>query len=132
MKYSKWIGLFGVALTVYAAFQPWVFVVSKNITVTGLNATGTNFGRPAMLNVILSIIAAVFFLAPYVMAKRANLFFCAFNLAWSIRNFIIVSLCRAGECPEKQTGLYLLLIAASLMMFSALFPDIKLKKEEAE
>lgn len=129
MKYSKWIGLAGVVLLVIAAYQPWIWIPSKNIMVSGMHAPGTNFGRPALLNFYLSAIAVVFYLIPTAMAKRFNIFFCAFSLAWTLRNFIIVSTCRAGECPEKQYGLYLYCLAAVLMMVAALTPDIKLKEE---
>jgi hypothetical protein len=78
----------------------------------------------------MSTIAAVFFLLPYEMAKRSNVFFCAVNLAWALRNFILLSICQAGECPEKQTGLYLYLVASIIIMICALFPDIKLKDEK--
>ena len=130
MKYSKWVGLLGVALLVVAAYQPWVWVASKNITISGMHATGTNFGRPALLNLIVSGFAATCFIMNSVMAKRANLFFCAFNLAWTVRNFIIVSICRGGECPEKKLGLYILLAASVIMMIAALLPDLKLKEEK--
>lgn len=129
MRFSKWVGIFGVLLVIIAAFQPWVWIPSMNITVTGLHATGTNFGKPAMLNLFVSAIAAILFYVPTVMAKRANLFFCAFNMAWTIRNYIIVSTCRGGECPQKQIGLYLLIAASVIMIIAALFPDIKLKEE---
>ncbi len=131
MKYSKWLGLLAVALLVIAAFQPWVVVASKNITISGLHAEGTNFGRPALLNILISIIAAILFVLPVVTAKRANLFVCGLNFAWSMRNFIILSTCRAGECPEKKMGLYLLMIASALMVFAALFPDVKLKEKDS-
>ena len=121
--------MLGVALLVIAAYQPWVWVASKNITISGMHATGTNFGRPALLNLIVSGFAGICFIMNSVMAKRANLFFCAFNLAWTVRNFIIVSICRAGECPEKKLGLYMLLAASVIMMIAALLPDLKLKEE---
>lgn len=75
MKYSKWIGFFAVCLLVFASFQPWVIVPSKNIVITGMNAAGTNFGKPALINLFISGIAAILFLVPSLMAKRANLFF---------------------------------------------------------
>lgn len=130
MKFSKWIGILGVLLVFVAAFLPWIWVPSVNITVTGVHAAGTNFGKPALLNMLVSAIAAILFYVPTVMAKRANLFFCAFNAAWTIRNYIIVSTCRGGECPEKRFGLYLLIMASLIMIAAALFPDIKLKEEE--
>ena len=130
MKNSKWIGLFAVVLLVFSAFQPWVYIVSKNLTITGLNTESTNFGKPALMNLIMSGMAAICFIVPSVMAKRANLFFCAFNLAWSLRNFIIIALCRGGECPEKKTGIYLLMISSIIMTLAALLPDTKIKQEK--
>lgn len=132
MKNSKWVGIFGVVLLFTAAYQPWITVISKSITITGMNTQGTTFGKPALMNLITSGIATIFFLYSSVMAKRANLFFCAFNFAWCIRNFIIVSTCRAGECPEKRFGLYLLMISGFIIMMASLFPDLKIKPNNVE
>jgi hypothetical protein len=51
-------------------------------------------------------------------------------MAWAIRNYFIISACRGGDCPEKYTSIYLLLLASFLMLLSALFPDIKLPEQE--
>jgi hypothetical protein len=130
MKYSKWIGLAGVALLIFASYQPWVVITSKNLVLTGMHTTGTNFGKPALMNIFTAIIAAILFIVPTVMAKRTNLFFCGFNIAWCLRNFVVISSCRAGECPEKMHGLYLLVIASIIMLIASFFPDIKLKEEK--
>jgi hypothetical protein len=132
MKYSKWVGIFGVVLLYIAAYQPWIIVVSKNITITGMNTAGTNFGKPALMNLIVSGISAIFLLYSSVMAKRANIFFCAFNIAWSIRNYVLISMCRGGECPERKFGLYLLMLSAVIIMLASLFPDIKIKAETSD
>lgn len=132
MKNSKWVGIIGVILLFIAAYQPWITVPSKSITISGMNTDGTNFGKPALMNLIVSAVTAVFFLYSAVMAKRVNLFLCAFNFAWSVRNYIIVSTCRAGECPEKRFGLYLLLISSIIIMMASLFPDIAIKAEVPE
>jgi hypothetical protein len=130
MKYSNWIGILSVIVLIYASFQPWVFIDSQNLTLTGMNTAGTTFGKPALVNLVLSAVAAMLFLLPYVFAKRANLFFCALNLAWAIRNFILLSICHAGECAEKKTGIYIYVAAAIMIMLMGLFPDVKLKDEE--
>lgn len=104
--------------------MPWVLINIKNITVTGLKAHGTNFGKPGLVNIIMGGLAAACFLIPRIWAKRTNLFICAFNIAWAVRNYIVVSACYAGECPEKQVGLYLLLIASGLLLLAALLPDL--------
>jgi hypothetical protein len=132
MKYSKWVGLFAVLLLAFSAFQPWVTIPAQQLTITGMDTTGTNFGKPALVNMMLSAIAAVCFIVPPLMAKRANVLVCTLNIAWAVRNFILLSICRAGECPEKKHGVYLLMIASLIMMAASLFPDVTIKQEREE
>jgi hypothetical protein len=54
----------------------------------------------------------------------------ALNIAWAIRNYFIISMCREGDCPEKQIGLWLVMLASVLMLIAALFPDVQLKEEK--
>jgi hypothetical protein len=67
-----------------------------------------------------------------IWAKRLNLLITAMNMAWAIRNFFIISACGGGECPDKNNGIYLMLIASIIMLVSSLFPDIKLSSEKNE
>lgn len=133
MRWMKWLGVGGGILLIISCFTTWVFIASKSITVTGVNAEGTNFGKPGYLHFLLTFFFLVFTLVPRVWAKRANLLVVALNLAWAIRNYFMISACRFGDCPEKHTGLYLVIIASVIMFVSALFPDMKseetLKKE---
>lgn len=126
----KWIGLAAAVLLVVSCFTPWVFIESRNITVSGIDATGTNFGKPGYFNLLMTFIFLLFHITPKVWAKRSNLLITALNLGWAIRNYFIISMCRGGECPEKETGIYLMLLASLIMIVSALFPDIKLKEEK--
>lgn len=130
MRYMKWIGLAAAALLVYACFSPWVFIESKNIVVSGVDAAGTNFGKPGYLHLFLAFIFLVFHFIPRLWAKRANLPVVAVNLGWAIRNFFVIAACRAGECPEKQLGLYLAGAASVLMLLAALFPDIEISNNK--
>ena len=54
------------------------------------------------------------------------------NFAWAIRNYFVISACQGGECPEKHTGLCLMLAASLLMLISSLFPDIALPGEKGK
>src|SRR5258706_1940209 len=127
MRLMKWIGLLSAVLLIVSCFTPWLFIESKNLTISGVDATGTNFGKPGYFHFIMTGIYIIFTLIPRVWSQRSNLLICAFNLAWAIRNFIIISACRMGECPAKETGLYLSLLASALMLLSSFFPDIILK-----
>jgi len=129
MRYMKWIGLVAVTLLAVSCFLPWVLIASKNIIVSGIDATGTNFGKPGYTHFVLGFLFIIFHFIPKLWAKRINLLVVALNIAWAVRNYFIISMCREGECPEKQIGLWLVLLASVLMLLAALFPDIQLKEE---
>ena len=130
MRYMKWIGLLGIILLVVSCFLPWVIITSQNITVTGVDSTGTNFGKPGYAHFVLGFFFIILHFIPKLWAKRLNLIIVALNIAWAVRNYFIISMCREGECPEKQIGLWLVITASILMLLAALFPDVKLKEEK--
>ena len=130
MRYMKWIGLLAIILLVVSCFLPWVIITSQNITVTGVDSTGTNFGKPGYAHFVLGFFFFILHFIPKLWAKRLNLIIVALNIAWAVRNYFIISMCREGECPEKQIGLWLVLAASVLMLLAALFPDIQLKEEK--
>lgn len=128
MRYMKWIGFALAALLVVSCFSPWVFIESRNITVSGIDAGGTNFGKPGYFHFVLTFFFLAFTFIPRVWAKRSNFLITALNLAWAIRNYFIISACHGGDCPQKKIGIYLMLMASALMLVSALFPDMKVKR----
>jgi hypothetical protein len=107
-----------------------VIIPSKNIVVSGVESVGTNFGKPGYNHFVLSFFFIIFHFIPRLWAKRSNLLVVALNIAWAIRNYFIISMCREGDCPEKQIGLWLVLFASVLILVAALFPDIQLKEEK--
>ena len=129
MRWMKWIGIASVIILIIACFNPWVIIESRNITVSGVKADGTNFGIPGYLHFTFSIFFILFTLIPRVWAKRANLLVTGINLGWAIRNYFMISACSGGECPTKKIWLYLVGISSILMLVSALFPDIELKEK---
>ena len=130
MKYSKWIGLLGCVVVVIVCYTPWVYVQSAQLEIAGMYSSGkNNFGRPGLMNIFCTVGAAVFFIIPRIWAKRTNIFFCGFNIAWAIRNFILLSRCYGGDCPTKKTGLYLLVLASAIMLAMSFLPDVEIKDD---
>lgn len=125
MRYMKWIGLAVAALLVVSCFMTWVFIEERNISVSGIKAEGTNFGKPAYFHFIMTGLFVVFSFIPRIWARQWNLLFTALNLAWAVRNFFKISACEGGDCPEREIGIYLMLAASILMLVAALFPDMK-------
>lgn len=130
MKYSQTIGFIAVVLAILVCFLPLVYIESKNLTITGFKADGTRFGRPGMFIVYMGSIAAGLFLIPKIWAKRVNVFLTAMIFAWAVRNYLLLTTCAAGECPEKQVGLFLLLAFTAITMIMSFLPKIDLSKQQ--
>ena len=130
MRYMKWIGLAAAALLIFSCFSPWVYIESRQLTVSGVEATGTNYGKPGYFHFFLAVFFVLFTLIPRVWAKRANLLVCALNLGWAIRNYLLITACQGGECPVKKSGLWMVELATVIMLLAALFPDMRLPEEK--
>jgi long-subunit acyl-CoA synthetase (AMP-forming) len=129
MKHSQLIGLLSVLAMIAVCFLPWSFIASKQLTVTGMNAMGTYFGKPGLFNVIVCCIMMILFAVPAVWSKRTNVFLAAINLAWAFRNYLLVSACMMGECPEKKPALFALVGLALVIQVMALLPKIDVKNK---
>lgn len=127
MKYSNYIGVVAALALIACCFIPWVYIEFIKTVITGLKAKPTNYGKPGILHIAFSIISIIFFLIPTVWAKRTNLFLGAFNFAWSVRNFLMVTHCEFGECPEKRFGIYAILFLSIVMLVMTTIPKVKLK-----
>ena len=132
MKYSNYIGVVAAILLISCCFIPWVYIESINTIITGLKAEHTNYGKPGILHIAFSLLSIIFFLIPTVWAKRTNLFIGAFNFAWGIRNFLLITHCAFGECPHKRFGIYAILLLSIVIMVMTTIPKVELKDEDVK
>ncbi|HYK43916.1 MAG TPA: hypothetical protein VEV83_02025 [Parafilimonas sp.] len=130
MKYSQLLGVFGVIALAGVCYMPWSVIPEKHLTVTGMSTAGTDFGKPGLMHVVLGVLLIAFFLVPKLWAKRINVFVAAINLAWGIRNYILLSTCYMGECPVKKPGLFLMLSLCTFIQVMTLFPKIELPSND--
>ena len=127
MKYSQLLGVIAVAALAGICYLPWSYIPDRHIIVTGMSAPGTDFGKPGLMHLVLGVLLALFFLIPKVWAKRINVFIAAINLAWSIRNYILLSSCYMGECPQKKPGLFLAFFLCLFIQVMTFLPKIRIK-----
>ena len=130
MKYSQLIGIVAALALMAICFLPWSYIASQQITVSGFHAPGTNYGKPGLFNMAMCVIMLVMFLVPAVWSKRTNVFIAALNLAWSFRNYLLLSSCMMGECPEKKPALYILLVLSGILLLMTLLPKMEMKSGE--
>ncbi len=128
MKYSQLLGISATIILIGICYLPWSSISERNIIVTGLSAPGTMFGEPGLMHIALAVPLIILFSIPKIWAKRINVFVAAINLAWGIRNYILLTTCFMGECPEKRYGLFLELLLCSFILVMTFFPKIELPK----
>lgn len=131
MKYSGIIGILAAALLIFSCTLPWISVPAHHVTVSGFKSEGIElFGRPGLMHVFFSVVAIILFLVPRLWAKRVNVFICALNLAWALANFYRIGvICRNGDCPQRHTGIYLMLAGAVIMFVMCLLPRLEVNNE---
>jgi hypothetical protein len=127
MKYSAHIGILFCGILVLTSYFPWIYIESLHLHVTGVGADiKTVFGKPALMNFYLLPLIVLLFLIPKLWAKKINPFIGAINFAWALRNILLLSTCRNGECPQQKIALYLYFISAIVILVMTLLPN-KLK-----
>jgi len=129
MKYSQTIGLLLCLLLIYSTTQPLVIIESRHWTITGWDAAGSNFGQAGKFLSFFAVLSFLFFALPYIWAKRFNMVFAALLLAWSFRNYLIMSTCQMGECPEKQWALYGCIFISAAIMLMTFLPKLKVSSQ---
>lgn len=128
MKHSQTIGLLAALAIIGICFLPWVTIPTKDLVITGMNAKGTDFGTPGKVNIFFSVVMAAFFLLPKIWAKRTNVFLGALNFSWAVRNYILLTTCMMGICPERHWALLALVFASAISMLMTFFPKIDVNK----
>ena len=63
-----------------------------------------------------------------VWAKFVHIFFAGIILAYALKTYHLFTSSYNAYTPEKQAGIYFLLLLSILSFANALFPDLKLKK----
>jgi hypothetical protein len=113
------------AALIAGCFLPWITIETKGITITGVDTTGTTFGKPAYFHFFWVGLFLLLLLINKVWSRRAAMVFAAFNFAWAVRNFLLIPACQMGECPVRRTGLYLMIISSFLLIFAGLIAPAK-------
>ena len=131
MKNYKIIGLLVCIILAGSCFLPWAYYPDLHKSFTGFFSEKNIYGRPGIFFTFFAAASVVLIFINKVWAKRTLIFFAAFNLGYLIKTYVTFTNCYAGYCPQKQYGLYLLIIGGVGLMIISLFPDMKLKINEA-
>ena len=123
MRLKFFLSFLAVALLILSCFLPWMVIESKSMTITGVDTGPTKFGKPGYFHFIWAGLYLLFLTIDKLWAKRVAIGLAAFNIAWALRNFLLLPACAGGECPVKKEGLYLLLVASLAMFITPLLSE---------
>lgn len=132
MKYSQSIGIVAALALIGTCYLPWIYIPSLHQTYTGMYTGVTNFGRPGMLTMVLAAVSCILFIVPKIWAKRLNTIVAAVGISWAARNFLLLTACLMGECPEKKAGIFLAPVLALIIMIMALLPKLNLSNKATD
>ena len=136
-KILHYTGLAACVVLIAACFMPWTYYADAHIvdeakrTFTGFYSYGNNYGRPGKFLVTIAVIVLLLMLLPKIWAKRTNLFVCALGVGYAFKSYILFTSCYNAYCPEKKTGIFLMLAATIIMLVASAFPHLTLKPEDA-
>ena len=131
MKYSQTIGIIAVLALLVSCFFPWIEVISLHKTFSGVDGKvndNLTFGKQIIGHTFFAVFLIAFFLVQKIWAKRANILFGLMNLGWAIKNYILFSMCRQGDCPKVLPALYLVVLLAFVIQVMVLIPKLEIKK----
>jgi hypothetical protein len=128
-RYSKWVTLFGALLMITACYLPWAFYPDLNKSFTGFFSENNIYGKPAKLLIIFAVFNVLAQFLNSVFLKRVNLLLMALGFAYAIKSYIVYAECYKGYCPQKQVGLYLMVLASAILLITSVLPSGTLKED---
>lgn len=132
MKYYKIIGFAAAVLVIISCFLPWAYYSDIDKHFTGFFSYQNMYGKPAKAFIFLALVSVILISINKIWAKRTLLFVTAVNVAYLIKTYVLFTSCYSGVCPQKEYGIFLLIIGVVGLIVSALFPDTKLVEKKGD
>lgn len=119
-------------LLLAACFMPWAYYGDVNKYFTGFFSEKNIYGKPAKLLLVFAGYTTLSTFMKYLWFKRSSLLVGGLNVAYAIKNFLIFGSCYRGYCPEKEPGLYLMLMSSIVIFIMAFLPEGSMQREEGQ
>ncbi len=132
MKYYKPLGIFCCLLLICASFMPWAYYADLGKSFTGFFSENNSYGKPGKYLSIFAVISIALIITPKVWAKRVHLFLAALGVGYAVKTYILFTSCYKAYCPEKQAGIFLMLISTFLILIVSIFPDLRIEQEKKQ
>ena len=130
MKYYKVIGFLASLGLVVSCLLPWAYYPDLQKSFTGFFSEQNIYGKPGIAFTFFAVFSLVLIFINKLWAKRTLIFVAALNTGYLLKTYVIFTACYKGYCPEKEYGLYCLVISSVLLLLVSFFPDMKLSENE--
>jgi hypothetical protein len=130
MKYYKVIGVLACIALFASCFMPWAYYPDLQKSFTGFFSEKNIYGRPGVVFTFFASVSILLIFINKIWAKRIFIFIQALNIGYLLKTYAIFTSCYKGYCPEKQYGLYFLIISSIVLLLVSFFPDIQLTEEK--
>ncbi|MGN6247847.1 MAG: hypothetical protein ACTHNG_05795 [Ginsengibacter sp.] len=132
MKYYKPLGFLASIVLVISCFLPWAYYPDLQKSFTGFFTEQNMYGKPGMVFVFFAVASVILIFINKIWAKRTLIFFAALNAGYLLKTYVIFTSCYRGYCPEKQYGIYLLIISCVTLLVVSFFPDLKVTDNKSD
>ncbi|MGN6532922.1 MAG: hypothetical protein ACTHK0_14365 [Ginsengibacter sp.] len=132
MKYYKLTGFLACLILAISCFLPWAYYPDLHKSFTGLFSEQNMYGKPGKVFIFFAISSVILIFINKTWAKRTLIFFAALNMGYLLKTYVIYTSCYHTYCPQKQYGLYLLILSCVVLMIVSFFPDLKLQIKDED
>lgn len=132
MKYYKVVGVIACLALIGSCFLPWAYYADLNKSFTGFFTEKNVYGKPGVAFTFFAVVSLILIFINKIWAKRTLIFFAALNIGYLFKTYVIFTSCYKGYCPQKQYGLYFLIISSIALLLVSFFPDLKINETDTE
>jgi hypothetical protein len=126
LKFLHYLGLLACVTLVISCFLPLTYHADVQKYFTAFFSEKDMYGKPGLFITIFVVLIFLGMLVPKIWAKRLNLFLAAITFAYILKTYILFSSCYNAYCPQKQAGLYVMLLSSIALLISSMLPNVKL------
>lgn len=133
MGWQKSLGAGACLVLIASCFMHWCYYPGPNEFFTGFHSYKNYYGKPGVLITIFATVAFFMHLTSKTWAKGVNLGIAALCTAYAVKSFYVYVAPYDGVYPEKQFGIWVMLLAIITNFVAVVFArseDIPTEKVE--
>lgn len=124
MQWRKWMAAISALLLIGFAFLPWLYIDANNITITGVNDMGLDYGPRGRGHIYFAVICLLMILIGRNWSMLIAIVVAVINIAFAASHFYVYR-CSGGVCPQKLFGLYLAVAASLALLLFLLYSPVR-------